>query len=209
MNSAPTDHENSFKCPKCDQRFSNRCLLKIHVGITHYSEKLTAAYPGTQCTICDKECRQPSWLQRHIAIKQEEEAEELYFGEQCVICEKNVSSVPAFAMRHYFGKHLQEKLMSEDPKAYEEFRCFLCGFFVQESKKPRLSYLSHFSQHSELVKKYLAQDGYKLPEKSLSYSEGEHGFRVKKVRIDVKLTEEIKVKVQQLNAKEDKVPSDE
>ena len=256
MNSAPTDDEKSYKCPKCEQRFSNRYKLKAHVGITHYSEKLRAAYPGTQCTICDKECRQPSWLQRHISIKhekvlvylvgkeglqlppknpkggkgegevkelkeemtekpetetddQEKEAEELYFGEQCVICEKNVSSVPAFAMRHYFGKHFKEKLMNEDPKAYEEFRCFSCGFFVQESKKPRLSYLSHFSKHSELVKKYLSQDGYKLPEKSLSYSEGEHGFRVKKVRIDVKLTEEIRVKVKQLNAEEDEVPSEE
>ena len=44
-----------------------------------------------------------------------------------------------------------------------------------------------------------------LPEKSQSYSEGEHGFKVKKIRVDVKLTQEIREKVQQLVVDEDEV----
>ena len=269
-----TCEEKRYKCPKCERRFDLRQQLKYHVGASHYSEKLGEVYPGSQCTICDKDCQHPSWLLRHISIKhekvlvyllakeglflppkaskvkyetkipevedkntankykgheleskilqdpeekmdmtpevddQEFASEELYFGEQCVICEKSISSVPVFAMRHYFGKHFKEKLMNENPEAYEKFMCFICGD-VLESKKPRLSYLSHFIKHSELIKKYLAHDGFMLPEKRQSYSEGEHGFRLKKIRVDLNLTQEIREKVQQLTAEEDEVFSEE
>ena len=249
------DEVNKCLCPKCGECFQNRWLVKGHLGRVHYAEKLKAAYPGSHCRICDKDLTQPSWLLKHISHNheevlvslladeglllptnnkykglkleskilehpeekmdrtpedddQEDSSEELYFGEQCVICETSISSVPVFAMRHYFGKHFKAKLMNEDPEAYEKFMCFLCGD-VLESKKPRLSYLSHFMKHSELIKKYLAQDGYMLPEKSRSYSEGEHGFRLKKIRVDLNLTQEIRAKVQQLAADEDEVFSEE
>ena len=240
----------SYQCPKCGQSFSDRGAMKYHVGSTHYLEKLRAAYPGTQCTICDKECGQPSWLLRHLTSshervlvyllgkeglqlapssrqqetklfkkpedneeedneppredEEEEEAVELYMGETCIICKQAVSNSQNFATRHYFGKHFKEKIMAEDPKAYEEYRCFICGEAPsKESKGPRLSHLCHFSKHPELIKKYLAQDGLKLPVKSLSYFEGENGFRVKKVKVDVKISEAIREKAKLLNVKED------
>lgn len=250
------DEVNKYPCPKCGQCFQDRWLFKGHLSRVHYAEKLKAAYPGSHCSICDKDLKQPSWLLKHVSHKhekvlvsllaeeglllppkankhkgyeieskiledpeemmdrtpeeddQEDASEELCYGEQCVICEKSISGIPVFAMRHYFAKHFKEKLMNEDPEAYEKYMCFICGD-VLESKKPRLSYLSHFMKHSGLIKTYLAQDGYMLPEKRQSYSEGEHGFRLKKIRVDVNLTQEIRAKVQQLTADGDEVFSEE
>ena len=56
----------SFSCRKCTETFETRDLLKNHIAMKHYFDKLSKAYPGTKCSIS------PCGLQPHKATSNEE-----------------------------------------------------------------------------------------------------------------------------------------
>ena len=265
---------SKFKCHKCEteKSFSSRQSLKKHIGLKHYNEKLSAAYPGRKCSICDKECINHSELMTHVTIKHEkvlafllgkeglalparkftrkrelqsdgtwkwkriypqkrelEEppktelkespkkedgektvGEDVSFGPSCLLCSQDISRSAMFAARHYLSSHYREKLAAES-RGCEEHQCCVCGDNTAgASKKPGISYFAHMGRHHpDLALRYLQEDGVMLPGKSPSFSEGENGYRVKKVRIDIKVTQDIRDKAKLVNAAEVEDPESE
>ena len=66
-----------IECRKCKQTFATRDLLKCHLALKHYHEKLSKSYPGTQCPVfrrgqdCNHISSTNENLLEHIALEHE------------------------------------------------------------------------------------------------------------------------------------------
>ena len=137
-------------------------------------------------------------------------SEDISFGPSCALCSQDISRSAVFAARHYLSSHYREKLAAES-RGCEEHQCCVCGDKTAgASKKPGISYFAHMGRHHpDLALRFLQEDGVMLPGTSPSFSEGENGYRVKKVRIDIKVTQDIRDKAKLVNAAEVEDPESE
>ena len=119
-------------------------------------------------------------------------AQNAFHTGHCQICLRNYST-PVNLKVHYVSTHYFEKFTkgeSETPT-----RCPICSSEIDVTTKSLRNTLQlHLaSNHAEILIQYMKEDNLWIGNSKI-FSEGENGYQVKKLRIDIKMTKETKEK---------------
>ena len=205
------------KCERCNKESSSHRNLVQHILMKHdkvlvwllgrdglYLPSKTGEEPKQISPSKNKETENDIAKPRANKNHESDTSSKIHFGANCQICSQDISHSTLVAMRHYLKNHFKDKLKA-DSEGLEEYQCFVCKEKVDKSLKNHsksLSYFAHLRKHPEILVKYLKVENL-YEEPSPSYSEGEHGFCIKKVRVDIKMTELIRGKVKLLDIDEE------
>ena len=127
-------------------------------------------------------------------------AQNAFHTGHCQICLRDYST-PVNLKVHYVQTHYFEKFIKDESET--PTTCPICSseIEVRANKSLRNSFQLHLAaNHAEILIQYMKDDNLWVGNSKI-FSEGENGYQVKKLRIDIKMTKETKEKGLAVKAK--------
>eukprot|EP00092_Neocalanus_flemingeri_P009100 GFUD01009798.1.p1 GENE.GFUD01009798.1~~GFUD01009798.1.p1 ORF type:complete len:634 (+),score=157.11 GFUD01009798.1:236-1903(+) len=124
---------------------------------------------------------------------------EAFVNKQCQICLKEFHNSGNLRI-HYANIHYLKKILNTESESLTS--CSICSSAIESVKgSQKDGMVNHISfAHEDVLLKYMEEDNLWIGNSKI-YSLGENGYRVKKLKIDIKSTEELKQKAQIVKAK--------